>query len=158
MVLVTAGCAAAQAPRAHDFRLGDINPRSASHRRTLSLDELYRERGVVLKFIASWCESCRHELPQLETLSRSSRVPLVFVAADEHGPPDNLLIVAERAALSAPILYVPESEVERFEAHYTHETLPAAYLIDTEGRIRSVLQGAVGLPRLVEEIGRTLER
>lgn len=144
--------------QAYDFRLGDINPLSPTHERRLSLQELYRERGVVLKFIASWCEHCRNELPQLEALYKSGRAPLVYIAADEYGSPDSLLLVAERVGLSAPILYVPETERDLIEKHYAYEILPAAYFIDTQGRIRSVLQGAVAAQKLVDEIGRTLDR
>lgn len=130
----------------------DINPRSASYGRSLALDDLYAERGVVLRFIASWCEVCRDELPGLQELQASRNAPIVLVAADEYGPPDSLLIVAERNALSAPILFVPEEQAEQVAARFDYETLPATYMIDRQGTVRMTHEGAMPVERLAQEL------
>jgi thiol-disulfide isomerase/thioredoxin len=133
---------------AHDFAFQDINPRSASHGRKLALRDLYAERGLVLQFVASWCKPCREELPGLEELHARDGVPLALVAADEYGHTESVLIVAERSRLTAPLLFVPEKEAEALELHYDHEILPATYLIDRQGAIREVHEGAWSAERL----------
>ena len=143
--------------QARNFEFEDINPRSESYGRQLVLRELYAEHGLVLQFVASWCEPCREELPHLEKLYATGRAPVVLVAADEHGYPESILIVAERRNLTAPILYVPLDETEELAQFYDYEVLPATYLIDRQGVIRQEHQGAWPEQRLRAAIERELE-
>jgi thiol-disulfide isomerase/thioredoxin len=143
-----AGAPAGGRTQAFDFELVDINPRSATHGRSLSLLGLRAGRGVVLHFVASWCKPCRDELPGLQRLYEEGDVPLVFVAADESGMRESVLIVAERAALTVPILFAPEDRAGVIAVHYDHEVLPATYFIDARGTIRSVHEGAMSAERL----------
>jgi cytochrome c-type biogenesis protein len=158
---LTLGMGSESAPRQHgaarDFGFEDINPRSESYGQRLVLRELYAERGLVLQFVASWCEPCRRELPHLEELYASGRAPVVLVAADEHGYRESILIVAERRSLTAPILYVPVDETEPLGQFYDYEILPATYLIDRHGLIRQVHEGAWSKPLLAAAIERELE-
>ena len=73
-----------------------MNPNSSTFGEALSLNELYADEGVVLNFIASWCSPCWMELPAFQKFDRESSTPVVLIAADEHGPSDDLL---SRAAL-----------------------------------------------------------
>lgn len=138
------------------FAFADVNPASPSHGRELALGELVGDRGLVLQFVASWCEPCRDELPGLQRLHESGQTPIVLVAADEYGRTENLLIVAERSRLTTPILFVPEERAEEMERLYDHEILPATYLIDREGRIREIHEGAWSAARLAAAIDRRL--
>ena len=143
--------------QARDFEFEDINPRSESYGQQLVLRELYAEHGLVLQFVASWCEPCREELPHLEELYATGRAPVVLVAADERGYPESILIVAERRNLTPPILYVPVDETEQLAQFYDYETLPATYLIDRQGVIRQVHQGPWSEQRLAAAIELELE-
>ncbi len=143
--------------QARNFEFEDINPRSKSYGQQLVLRELYAAHGLVLQFVASWCEPCREELPHLEKLYATGRAPVVLVAADEHGYPESILIVAERRNLTPPILYVPLDETEQLAQFYDYETLPATYLIDRQGVIRRAHQGAWSKQRLTAAIERELE-
>jgi len=148
--------AAEPAPRALGFSLRDVNPRSPTYGRKLELRELCAERGVVLRFTASWCEHCRAELPALRDFFARQEVPLVLVAADEHGYPESMGIVAERTSLATPILYASPRRAERLARHYTHEVLPATYLIDRAGRIVRRFEGAQPIDELARAIGSDL--
>ncbi len=143
--------------QARNFQFEDINPRSESYGQQLELHKLYAEHGLVLQFVASWCEPCREELPHLEELYATGRAPVVLVAADEHGYPESILIVAERSNLTAPILYVPPEETEQLARFYDYEVLPATYLIDRQGVIRQVHEGAWSVQRLTAAIELELE-
>jgi len=142
---------------APNFGFEDINPASPTHGRTLVLSDLYAERGLVLQFVASWCKPCRDELPDLQRLHATDRAEVVLVAADEYGYTEGVLLVAERTGVTAPILFVPESRAEAMEQAYDHEILPATYLIDREGTIREVHQGARSMERLVAAIEKALD-
>lgn len=146
--------AGAAGARAHDFALVDVNPQSRTHGQTLRLAKLAEERGVVLEFIASWCSYCRKQLPALETIRTSGRAPIVFMAADEEGGTESLLLVAKRAKLAGPILLVPEKDRPEFERHFGYDVLPAAYVIDRQGKILKAFQGAVPEQVLLKAVDR----
>ncbi len=145
---------AAAGRQAFDFSYEDINPRSPSHGRRLALHDLRADRGVVLNFIASWCQPCWEELPLLQGLAESERIPIVCVAADEHGPTGDLLRLAGNVGLDLPILHVPRAEIEMMEQHYDPAMLPATYVIDSDGKIQRVIQGALPEEALSEQLGR----
>lgn len=129
--------------RAHAFTYQDINPNSSSYGERLALAEIYAERGVVLNFLASWCPPCWAEIPGLQRFGADAPTPLIFVAADEHGPIGDVIRRAKSAGIQRPILHVPKSEISAMETYYDHELLPSTYLIDREGTILQIFQGVV---------------
>ena len=144
-------------PLAQDFTFKDINPASPTHGDALTLSELYADGGVVLQFVASWCGPCREELPHLQELYAADRAPIVLVAADEYGFTEGILIVAERARLTTPLLFVPKEQAAALGQHYDHELLPTTYLIGEQGVILERHEGAWSKSRLVAAIERRLE-
>jgi len=132
-----------ESPRAHDFTYEDINPASPSFGQRLTLKDLYAEQGLVLNFVASWCGPCWHEVPGLMKVAKQVATPVVCVAADEYGPPSDLLSRAASAQLNLPIVLVPADEIEDMGLHYDHELLPTTYWIDKQGQIVERRQGAL---------------
>ena len=153
-----AACLGANAPAeaptraAHSFTYRDINPASASHGKRLSLPKLYAERGVVLNFLASWCDFCWKELPELDRLRKTREAPIVGVAADEYGDPAPLLALLARSRSTMPVLLVPPAEIEAMSEAYDHRVLPATYLIDRQGRILRVYEGLAPIAELSARI------
>jgi len=153
MVLALGAIAAADAPRkAQPFTYQDINPNSPSHGKRLSLPKLYAERGVVLNFLASWCDYCWKELPDLDRLRQSKSAPIVGVAADEYGDVGPLRELLVRSRSTMPVLLVPKAEIEAMSEAYDHRVLPATYLIDRLGRILRVYQGLAPVAELSARI------
>lgn len=142
--------------RAQDFTFEDINPASATHGKTLTLSDLYTDRGLVLQFVASWCGPCREELPDLQELHAAESATIVLVAADEYGFTDGILIVAERTGLTTPLLFVPKEQAVEMERHYDHDILPSTYLIGKDGEILEVHEGAWDKSRMAAAIERRL--
>ena len=131
------------ARKAPDFSWEDVNPKSPSFGEALSLDQLYDDEGVVLNFIASWCSPCWRELPSFQKFSKESSTPVVLIAADEHGPSDDLLARAEMLSIELPILLVPQKQIGWMEERYDHSMLPSTYMIDFQGQVRQVFQGMI---------------
>ncbi len=142
---------------AHDFELRDVNPQSRTHGKTVRLSSLYPERGLVLNFMASWCGPCREELPMLQGVHKSRGVPVICMAADEYGGPEGLLPVIEASGITMPVLFAPDGTAQKLAEHYTYQILPATYLIDRRGKIRSVHQGMMQKQDLVAAIERELD-
>ena len=147
----------APARTAHDFTLADINPASPTHGRQLVLSELYAERGLVLQFVASWCPPCRDELPDVQALHAAGH-PVALVAADEYGFTEGILIVAQRAGLTTPLLFAGTERAAELELHYGHETLPTTYLIDRQGSILEIHEGAWSREKLSAAVERRLKK
>ena len=142
----------APAREAPPFTYEDINPQSASHGKRLSLPQLYAERGVVINFVASWCDYCWKELPELDRLRKTRAAPIVGVAADEYGDPAQLLALLARSRSTMPVLLVPPAEIEAMSEAYDHRVLPATYLIDRRGRILQVYEGLAPVAELSARI------
>jgi len=138
--------------KVYDLEFEDINPRSKTHGELLSLSSLYADSGLVMQFTASWCNYCRKELPSMQAFYDRGDSPMVFVAADEGRWRENILTIAERAGLTAPLLFVPEDEAEKVSDHYPYEVLPATYFIDAKGRMVSLHQGELSMQRLAQEV------
>ncbi|HXV77889.1 MAG TPA: TlpA disulfide reductase family protein [Candidatus Polarisedimenticolaceae bacterium] len=159
LVLVLALVAPAPAhagQTAPEFAFEDINPNSATFGDKLALSARYAERGLVLNFLASWCSYCFKELPELEQLNTAGVAPVLGVAADEYDGPGRLREMLGQLKLSFPVLLVPEEQIASMGESYGHRILPATYLIDKTGAVRSVFEGAVTGRDLTREIQRTL--
>mgnify|MGYP001601725138 CR=1 FL=1 len=139
------GLAACGAPagsrQAPEFALPDLSGQ------TVSLASL-RGKPVLINFWATWCDSCRVEMPDLEELSRRSggRFSVIGVSMDENQsavPP-----FVKEHKVTFPILYSDG----KVSAAYAVRGLPAAFLIDDEGRIARRWVGAVDVRSVEREI------
>lgn len=132
---------------APDFELVDLDGRA--HR-------LSGERGrvVLLDFWASWCAPCAAELSCLAELSEryGDDLSLVTVTIDRDADTARDFL-ARRSIGAAKVLQDGGSDVF---SEYGAGGLPALYLIDREGVVREVHDGAGGCraiePRLAELI------
>ncbi|MDH3591741.1 MAG: TlpA family protein disulfide reductase [Planctomycetota bacterium] len=142
-----------ETPAALDFAFEDINPKSPSYGETIRLSDVYRERGVVLNFVASWCGPCRKEIPILESLHSDDAATVLVVAADENGAgPENVQIVIDRAGATMPVLFAPVDEAEKIFEFYTYQVVPATYFIDKRGNLKRWHTGMRSKAKLVREI------
>jgi peroxiredoxin len=107
--------------------------------KTVSLAS-YRGKPVLINFWATWCDTCRVEMPDLQSLHQrlDGKGPVILgVSMDE-----NLSAVppfVKEHKITFPILYSDR----KASAAYAVRGLPAAYLIDPEGRIARRWIGAV---------------
>lgn len=106
-----------------------------------------RANGVVVNAWASWCDSCKEELPLLLRLKESvgSGIEVLLVSVDD---PD-ALAAAKRmlGELGAPPPhYAVEGDLAPFKAAMNPRwtgVIPATFLFDTTGRLRYFWGGTV---------------
>lgn len=115
--------------------------------KTVSLAS-YRGKPVLINFWATWCDTCRVEMPDLEELFRRSggRFSVIGVSMDENFaavPP-----FVKENKITFPILLADR----KVSAAYAVRGLPAAYLIDPEGRIARRWIGAVDARAIENDI------
>lgn len=136
-----AAVAAAQGPQvghlAPDFAL--ISLRGDSVRLSQ-----FRGHPVVVKFWATWCSTCRTEMPELLAARDSNRTTgLVVLTIDS----DDRRIAHIRSFLATltgvadlPVLIDPDGRVQ---ARYRIPLLPTTVFIDTAGVVRVFDKGAI---------------
>ena len=93
----------------------------------------FRGKPVLLNFWATWCDTCREEMPDLEALHgrlSPKGVVILGVSMDENAytavPP-----FLKEHKITFPIVIADR----KASASYAVRGLPAAFLIDPEGRI-----------------------
>ena len=119
---------------APDFRLHDLSGN------VVHLEQL-RGRWVLLNFWATWCSPCRKEMPSLETFSKHLPGKFTVLGISESLSGDNdLRTFLIQRHVTYRILKDPFGTVAD---NYGVKGLPDSVLIDPEGRIRWVIEGAV---------------
>lgn len=149
LLLAVAGVAAAHAAT---LRTGDRAPNFSrpdlSHRQ-LTLAG-YRGRVVLLNFWASWCEPCMAELPHFRAWQQqygARGLQVVGVAMDDHQAP--ALAAYRKLRLNFPVVMGGVRLAERYGGIYG---VPVTFLLDRQGRIRFIADGAANLPALQRAI------
>jgi cytochrome c biogenesis protein CcmG/thiol:disulfide interchange protein DsbE len=113
---------------------------------TVRLDGL-RGHPVILKFWASWCPTCRTELPELvSTAAAHHDDGLIVLAIDSDESPAKMQkYLATDAAL--PALVDRDRKVQRA---YRIPVLPTTVFVDSAGVVRRVHAGAMQLSDLTD--------
>lgn len=115
----------------------------------------YRGKPVLLNFWATWCESCREEMPALQELSRrlaSKGAVVLGVSLDEEAPPVRAFVKTHRLTFQ---LAIADRKVV---ADYAVRGLPTTYLIDAQGRIARRWVGALDVQAVENDILALLNR
>jgi peroxiredoxin len=93
-----------------------------------------REPPTLVNVWATWCESCREEMQDLESIARDFKgkgLRVVAISVDEgDGTRVRRFVNAEH--LTMPIAHDPSAEVSR---RLSTVGVPESYLIDTTGRL-----------------------
>lgn len=119
-------------PAAPDFTLPDPGGRKVSIKD-------FRGKVVFLNFWASWCESCKDEMPSMERLYQEFKGKgLEVVALNVKDKRQDALAFVRKLKLTYPVLMDPEGEVGLL---YGAFGLPVTYLIDRKGIVLARLWG-----------------
>jgi thiol-disulfide isomerase/thioredoxin len=106
--------------------------------RTWSLDG-QRGHAVLLNFWASWCESCRDEMPSLARVARREQdAGLRVVAVDYREPADRVRRFLD--ATPVPLAVALDADGAAAKAFDVH-AFPSTVAIDAAGHVRFVAMG-----------------
>lgn len=113
-------------------------------------------RVVLVNFWATWCDSCKEELPVLEELQRARAgdgFELLAVSVDDD-PAKAVPPFAARRGLNFPILYGDRKTME----DYAVRELPTTYLIAPDGTIARRYVGPLDAHAVQNDILALLKR
>ena len=113
-------------PEAPAFTLKDTEGKS------VSLSD-YRGRVVVINFWATWCPSCRKEMPSLNRgAAWLKKYGVELIAINVGEKPERVMKYLQQETIDFPILLDQDTEVaNRWDAM----RLPITYVVDKEGRL-----------------------
>lgn len=138
------------------IRAGDPAPELA----TLTLDDeavrLADLKGsvVLVNFWLAECGPCLVELPQFEAFYRANRDKGVEIIAVNAGqPPEAIVKVARRMALSFPLLVDP---LKITTTRYNVLAVPTSFIVDRNGRLMERINGPLDQAALAKKVGRLL--
>ena len=99
----------------------------------------YRGKVVFLNFWATWCPSCRTEMPDMSKLYQEFKGKgFEIVAVNVKDKRDDAMKFVQNMKLTYPIMLDPEGEVGLL---YGAWGMPATYLIDRKGVVLARLWG-----------------
>ncbi|HEY3578526.1 MAG TPA: TlpA disulfide reductase family protein [Gaiellaceae bacterium] len=93
-----------------------------------------RGKTVVLNFFASWCQPCKREAPDLESLWRHDRSDgLIVLGVDSGDTRGSARRFLSAHGVTYPVVFDPDQTLAL--GRYAVPGLPATYVIDPAGRI-----------------------
>jgi thiol-disulfide isomerase/thioredoxin len=114
------------------LEIGDAVPQNIQEKLNLESDKVY-----VVDFFASWCKSCKKELPLITKIYNEKVAKVIGINVDKHQEDGEKLV--KELELSFPIVY--DSDKSLVEA-FNPLGFPAIYYIKN-GQILKVVFGAV---------------
>lgn len=144
LLLLSVSAIAQSSSHPTDLTLKDI------HGRTFRLSD-YKGRVVLVNFWATWCIPCRTEIPDLIKLQRRYRhqgLRIIGITS----PPETLSevrIFVRKLRINYPIAIGTKQTKTRFTAS---ETLPMTVVIDSQGTIRTVIEGIMYADEVEETV------
>jgi len=127
---------------APDFELKTIDGE------TVKLSD-YKGQRVMLNFWATWCPPCRAEMPDMQKFQENKDVQILAVnLLETESNPDNVQEFIDELKLT---LTVPMDEKSAVSNQYQVVAYPTSFMIDSNGRIQSVVAGALNYDFMVQE-------
>ncbi len=116
----------------------------------------YHGHPVVLKFWATWCPTCRTELPELLQAQREHGAEgLVVITVDSDDKPTHIrhFLATIDSAGDLPVLV---DRNRRVQDRYRIPLLPTTVFIDSAGVIQGIHAGAIRQAELAEGLRRIM--
>jgi len=105
---------------------------------TIALRDL-KGKPVLLKFWATWCPTCKEELPVLEKTLTGKRDQLTILLLAIDGEKDKRVQrCVKESKITLPVLLDPKEKIART---YGVKFIPAAFLVDREGMMIGAIIG-----------------
>jgi len=113
--------------------------------------EDFKGKVVVLNFFATWCSSCRQQMPDLIRLHNQAGLDnLVVVGISGDSSLTEIRDYLGQKKINFPVFLGNDKAFKDFGV----KVLPTTYLINGSGVIKGGVQGQIGYDNLLAEIGK----
>ena len=103
---------------------------------------LREEKALVINFWATWCPPCIEELPSLSRLAKNNKDE-IFVVAISTEPKETIKNFLNQSFSDlSPHLKIVQVSMEEKSKHFPEDSLPATYIFDQKGLLKSKELGA----------------
>ncbi|MBM3278972.1 MAG: TlpA family protein disulfide reductase [Candidatus Handelsmanbacteria bacterium] len=124
--------------------------------------ENYQGKVLLLNFWTTWCPPCRGELPDLVRLHRdfdAGKVAVVGISIDDRGTFEEIQAKLRQALSQYRIEYPVyfDSKMELYQAFGAFPAIPTTFLIDAQGQVRKVYEGARSYAAFAQDIQALLD-
>ena len=101
-----------------------------------------RGKVVAVNFWATWCEPCREEIPDLARVYTANKGQCfeMLGLAEESGTRDEVVAAARKFGINYPVLLDDDGKVSD---DFKVPAYPRTFLIDADGNVRKVFEGAL---------------
>lgn len=133
--------------QAPDFELSNLNEKP------LKLSD-FRGKKVILNFWATWCPPCRVEMPQMKKFYKDYNKDVVLLAinlTETEKNQNDVRAFVEDSGLTFPVVMDIEGDVSNT---YKIIAYPTSYIIDSQGIIQEVFQGAINYDMMKKAISK----
>jgi thiol-disulfide isomerase/thioredoxin len=108
-------------------------------------------KWVILNYWASWCPSCRKEIPELNRLAKeiTGKDVLLYGIEAEDLPPDEQDAAIQQVGIEYPVLREDPSEswdLDRIEL------IPTTIILNPKGKKATVIEGELSADKLLHAI------
>ncbi len=124
------------------YQPGDVVSPEVGQKLGLQSDKTY-----VIDFFASWCISCKHELPMIEKLSRAlhtKNIEVIGVDVDENL--QQAKVFQQELGLTFSVVNDPKGEVIK---HFDPVGMPAVYIVKRAKVTHMILGAKDHIDRLI---------
>jgi cytochrome c biogenesis protein CcmG/thiol:disulfide interchange protein DsbE len=112
-----------------------------------------RGKPIWVNFTASWCPTCRDELPMMERIGQQLGGDLAIVVVDVREDEDTVASLATELALTLPVGMDRDGQAQQAWGAFA---LPVHYWLDGDGRVRAFVYGGAGPEQFVEGVHEVL--
>ena len=112
-----------------------------AHAELRSAIAAHQGHPLVISFWASWCDTCREEMPALQRLSkRWNKRGLAVITVAVADTPKQVKDTLEKLGVQLPVIHDPEQQLSR---SWGVGFVPTTLILDARRRIRLIGQGPV---------------
>ncbi len=110
-------------------------------------------RPVVVSFFATWCDSCRTQMPVLVEAAANAGPNFTLMAISLQEAPEPVAAFATEYGAAFPILLDRDGDVANtWRVGGRGEPLPATFFIDANGVVRHVVEGPVSAAQMAQGV------
>ncbi|HEY8462859.1 MAG TPA: TlpA disulfide reductase family protein [Bacillota bacterium] len=114
-----------------------------------------KNRVTLVNFWATWCPPCRAELPELNRFyQRYSQQQIALLGVNLQEEPSQVKSFVKKHRVIFPVLTDPAGQVARI---YNVYAIPVTFIIDQQGIIRQIVEGATTLKVLQSKVEAVLK-